>query len=400
VSGDASLRPLSRISAKGIFCRSGKSAELACEPRRLVLTVERALPHGDSSGVRASCTGALDRSAFSRYSMPSRVFAREDLRRWIPIGPEVPLDYRMKASQSNSFWMAVKLRLMASILSGPSARAGRVTRSSAYAPGDLPISSHAAQSLGRCKHCRSMQLETDPPMRNNARPMQESGDDTKGIVVLATHERSGERVTGSMLQAIARMSTTLVNNRIGLATDAAVACALLYSGMRRHDFHPIAVFPAVFSGLALFSFIEYGFHRWLFHGSAPGLMEKGHRLHHQNPLGYDSLPFFLPPLIILGLTALLAAILPTTYALLLSGGLATGYAFYGLSHCAIHGVRFRYLPARRWAANHHIHHYHPDKNFGVTTPLWDILLKTRYASKTAKPGRFARNTPGTANGRI
>jgi dihydroceramide fatty acyl 2-hydroxylase len=25
-----------------------------------------------------------------------------------------------------------------------------------------------------------------------------------------------------------------------------------------------------------------------------------------------------------------------------------------------------------------VHHYHPDCNFGVTTPLWDYLLGTRY----------------------
>jgi hypothetical protein len=27
---------------------------------------------------------------------------------------------------------------------------------------------------------------------------------------------------------------------------------------------------------------------------------------------------------------------------------------------------------------HHVHHYHPGTNFGVTTPLWDVLLGTRY----------------------
>jgi 4-hydroxysphinganine ceramide fatty acyl 2-hydroxylase len=30
------------------------------------------------------------------------------------------------------------------------------------------------------------------------------------------------------------------------------------------------------------------------------------------------------------------------------------------------------------AAHHLIHHHHPDANFGVTTPLWDIVLGTRY----------------------
>lgn len=192
------------------------------------------------------------------------------------------------------------------------------------------------------------------------------------------------------MSAIARLSTTRMNSRLGLALDSAVACTLLYVGLRGHDDDPITAIPIILSGLVLFSFLEYCFHRWLFHGSTRGVLEQGHRRHHQNPVGYDSLPFFLPPLGILGLAALFATILPATFALLLSGGLAVGYALYGLSHCAIHGVRFRYPPARRWAANHHIHHRHSDKNFGVTTPLWDIVLKTRYGSGKAGGKRSDR----------
>ena len=40
--------------------------------------------------------------------------------------------------------------------------------------------------------------------------------------------------------------------------------------------------------------------------------------------------------------------------------------------------RFQNVFIRHWAANHYIHHQHIDKNFGVTTPLWDIVLRTRY----------------------
>jgi len=202
----------------------------------------------------------------------------------------------------------------------------------------------------------------------------------------------------NVLPAIARLSRTRMNSRVGLALDTAVACALLYVGIWRHDDYPITAPLIILSGLLLFSFIEYGFHRWLFHGSAQGILEQGHRRHHQNPVGYDSLPFFLPPLGILGLAALFATILPAAFALLLAGGLAAGYALYGLSHYAIHGVRFSSPPARRWAANHHIHHHHPDKNFGVTTPLWDIVLKTRYGSKKAGGKRSDREMTHTSIG--
>jgi 4-hydroxysphinganine ceramide fatty acyl 2-hydroxylase len=56
----------------------------------------------------------------------------------------------------------------------------------------------------------------------------------------------------------------------------------------------------------------------------------------------------------------------------------TSYAIYGLSHFTIHYYRFHYVTARNWAAHHHSHHYHADTNCGVATPLWDIVLGTRF----------------------
>lgn len=178
---------------------------------------------------------------------------------------------------------------------------------------------------------------------------------------------------------IARMSETRANSRAGLAADVLISVVLLSGGLQRTHSDSLAAVLTVFSGLLLFTLVEYCFHRWLFHGPVP-LMEPGHRKHHENPLGYDSLPFFLPPLVILAIAGLFGLVLPASHALLLSGGLAAGYAIYGLSHGIIHSTSFRHPLSRRWAARHHIHHHHPDKNFGVTTPLWDIILGTRHVS--------------------
>jgi sterol desaturase/sphingolipid hydroxylase (fatty acid hydroxylase superfamily) len=188
-------------------------------------------------------------------------------------------------------------------------------------------------------------------------------------------------------QWIVRMSTTRANGQAGLIADVGTSVVLLGAGLWRGSAQPLAAISTMLLGLVLFSFIEYGFHRWLFHGS-PQIMEQGHRKHHEQPNGYDALPFFLPPLGLLAITGFLILILPAQFALLLSGSLAAGYAAYGLSHAAIHNLRFRNPLSKRWAAIHHIHHYHPDKNFGVTTPLWDILLGTRYVS--AGKGLHAR----------
>ena len=193
----------------------------------------------------------------------------------------------------------------------------------------------------------------------------------------ATATRQPVHPFGRISDWIMRMSATRANSWAGLAADCSVAIVLLYAGSRRHDLHPLGVLATLLSGLVLFSFVEYCFHRWLFHGPVR-ITEEGHRKHHEQPLGHDALPFFVSPLLILGLAGLLASAFPITLSLLLSGALAAGYATYGLSHVLIHNRRFRHPLVRRWAAAHHIHHFHPDANFGVTSPLWDILLGTRY----------------------
>jgi dihydroceramide fatty acyl 2-hydroxylase len=35
-------------------------------------------------------------------------------------------------------------------------------------------------------------------------------------------------------------------------------------------------------------------------------------------------------------------------------------------------------------AHHHLHHYHPGTNFGVTLPLWDTFLGTRFVFANPK----------------
>ncbi|MGH8042328.1 MAG: flippase-like domain-containing protein [Rudaea sp.] len=152
---------------------------------------------------------------------------------------------------------------------------------------------------------------------------------------------------------------------------------LLAAGAYTNRFGFVVAIATLALGLFGFSFVEYAIHRWLFHGRA-GALAAGHDQHHVDPLGYDALPFFAPPLGMLALAALLATFLPGSTALLLAGAVAVGYAAYGLGHTAIHFRRFRWRWPMRWAAHHHIHHRHAESNFGVTTSLWDHVLGTRY----------------------
>ena len=185
----------------------------------------------------------------------------------------------------------------------------------------------------------------------------------------------------SPLQAIIRMSSTRTNYWAEFAVDIALVVALCVEGWRLEYGKLGEVCLAFGLGLFVYTFVEYLFHRWLFHKELPWFAS-GHQKHHENPLGYDSLPFFLPALVSVGLVGLYVLFMPLGYALFVAAAVTSGYIVYGLCHFTIHHIRFRHPLLRHWAAAHHIHHHLPDRNFGVTTPLWDIILGTHHVRIT------------------
>jgi sterol desaturase/sphingolipid hydroxylase (fatty acid hydroxylase superfamily) len=181
-----------------------------------------------------------------------------------------------------------------------------------------------------------------------------------------------------VLSFILNMSKTRANYWGEFAIDIPLGIVLIFMSFRHHDLSLLAAFMAIVFGLILFSYFEYFIHRWLFHGSVR-IMAEGHHAHHLNPMGYDSLPFFLPAMVLVILTGIFLLLMPMSSAFLLTGTITFGYVTYGLSHFSIHHIRFHRSWARHWSAHHLIHHRHADANFGVTTPVWDVLLDTRYA---------------------
>lgn len=190
-------------------------------------------------------------------------------------------------------------------------------------------------------------------------------------------QSQGMQILDTFLNEISKFSKTPLNYWAEFAVDIPLSAGLIFTGLRSNELDPIIVVLSILFGLFLFSIIEYSVHRWLFHGTVQ-IIAQGHRSHHENPLGYDSVPFFLPALILLTFTGILVLLLSAKIICLLTGTIALCYVIYGLSHFVIHHHRFNFILARNWAANHMIHHHHPDTNFGVTTPFWDIVFKTHY----------------------
>ncbi len=204
-----------------------------------------------------------------------------------------------------------------------------------------------------------------------------------GVAATTQSAASGSTDVGTVRGVFERLSVTRFNAHMGLVCDIGIGIALVVAGFFWNPFGVPVAAATVAAGLLVFTFVEYAFHRWLFHGQ-PSSMREGHDKHHVDPLGYDALPFFLPPICMLVLAGVVAVALPVSTALLLAGSVALGYASYGLAHTAIHAMRFRRKLTMRWAASHHVHHHHPEANFGVTTPLWDYVLGTRYTPVRAR----------------
>ncbi|HET7562350.1 MAG TPA: sterol desaturase family protein [Rhodanobacteraceae bacterium] len=205
-------------------------------------------------------------------------------------------------------------------------------------------------------------------------------DTPKATAPLAASDVSGSHLPAPLrwiARPLARLSVSHFNLRAGLTSDCLISVLLIAAGIWYGHMHMLPAGVTVLCGLFAFTFLEYSAHRWLFHGNT-GPFRAGHDHHHDDPLGYDALPFFMPPLFMATLGGLFALAIPAGYALLLAGTIAAGYAAYGLSHVVIHVHRFKSATMRRWVGFHNIHHYHPDANFGVTTGLWDVILGTRY----------------------
>jgi sterol desaturase/sphingolipid hydroxylase (fatty acid hydroxylase superfamily) len=67
-------------------------------------------------------------------------------------------------------------------------------------------------------------------------------------------------------------------------------------------------------------------------------------------------------------------------------GFAGGYLAYDTIHFFTHHAGTRSALMRTWKQRHFRHHYaDSSRDFGVSSPLWDVVLSTRGRSKVARP---------------
>jgi len=157
--------------------------------------------------------------------------------------------------------------------------------------------------------------------------------------------------------------------------------------------HPSAVLltsVGMFVGGAIaWSFTEYFLHRFVFHYHPTSDFGKRihfllHGVHHDYP--NDSNRLVMAPLISIPLAFAFyfgfKTIIPIHLLYPYFAGFVTGYIFYDTLHYALHHLD---LKGKWWIAlkTHHLKHHFkdPEKGYGVSSPLWDVIVGSNFVKK-------------------
>lgn len=151
---------------------------------------------------------------------------------------------------------------------------------------------------------------------------------------------------------------------------------------------PAATSPAAACGRALagalaWTFVEYALHRWVFHFQPRGDVGRVvtwllHRHHHHHPGARDRLAATPPQALglLIPVSVIAARADPQGWTWF-AAGLGLAWLVYEGLHWSFHHRSPR-TRLGRWLRRHHLHHHHVDDQtaFGISSPLWDLVLGT------------------------
>ena len=143
-------------------------------------------------------------------------------------------------------------------------------------------------------------------------------------------------------------------------------------------------------GLFMWTLVEYLLHRFVFHFRPRTPWQERiiflfHGVHHAQPQCKTRL--VMPPVVSIPMAVIFYGLLTLIVGLALgqphlvgplTSGLLIGYITYDLTHYATHHFPMRGKLPKYLKRYHMLHHYKtPDQRFGVSSPLWDIVFKTK-----------------------
>ncbi len=145
-------------------------------------------------------------------------------------------------------------------------------------------------------------------------------------------------------------------------------------------------------GLGVWTITEYVMHRFIFHYHPTSEFGKKihfifHGVHHDYPR--DKKRLVLPPSVSIPLATafyfLFALLLTQQLLFAFFPGFLSGYLMYDMLHYAMHHHNFKSGIMKRVKQHHMLHHYQdPEKGFGVSSSLWDIILRSGFTREPKK----------------
>ena len=147
------------------------------------------------------------------------------------------------------------------------------------------------------------------------------------------------------------------------------------------------------AGWLVWTLVEYLVHRFVFHmtfadtrdGKVTGFLTHGY--HHQYPR--DPTRLVLPPMMSVPIAS---AVFLLTHVVLGGGGFdagfagfLAGYVTYDSVHYVVHHTK-KTTGVTGWMRRYHLlhHHDHEPARYGVSSPLWDVLLGTFQDARRTK----------------
>lgn len=187
-----------------------------------------------------------------------------------------------------------------------------------------------------------------------------------------------------ILEALSR-----VHPSVPLIIYVPVILYMLYLSIWQHQMPAINIILLIFLGIFIWTITEYSLHRFVFHFKPKSKIGEKihfifHGVHHDYP--NDSRRLVMPPSVSIPLALLFyflfTLILGKVFVFPFFAGFLTGYLFYDITHYAIHHFN---MHSKFWLAikNHHMKHHYQDSNkgFGVSTPIWDVVIGTNFPPK-------------------
>ncbi|XP_053551221.1 fatty acid 2-hydroxylase [Bombina bombina] len=179
-------------------------------------------------------------------------------------------------------------------------------------------------------------------------------------------------------------------------TELAQGDTRLFSSFTKDYSVPVPVFcffPLFLVGVLIWTLMEYGIHRYVFHMNPPAsnyflitLHFMLHGQHHKSP--FDSSRLVFPPVpasfVIVPLYILMQLLLPTPVGLSVFVGGLFGYVAYDMTHYYLHYGSPNEGSYLAWLKSYHVRHHfqHQKSGFGITSTLWDRPFNTLLPEET------------------